>query len=126
MIKKKVAGRPLAELLGARIAELRKSRQWTQAQLAERMEVEPETISRFERGATVPSLHTLEKLALILRASIGDLLVESSTAPDDQAMRISAWLSELKPADRALVTDVMQRLCDRLRREDTQNTRLAT
>ncbi|QIL71362.1 helix-turn-helix transcriptional regulator [Diaphorobacter sp. HDW4B] len=115
MVKKKATSKPLAELLGVRIAELRKSRQWTQAQLAERIEVEPETISRFERGATVPSLHTLEKLAQVLRASIGELLVESSTAPDDQATRISAWLSDLTPNDRALVTDVVKRLCDRLR-----------
>ncbi|MPM12854.1 hypothetical protein SDC9_59208 [bioreactor metagenome] len=114
MVKKKATSRPLAELLGTRIAELRKSRQWTQAQLAERVEVEPETISRFERGATVPSLHTLETLAQVLHASIGDLLVKSSSVPDDQAMRISAWLSELSPDDRTLVMDVVKRLCDRL------------
>ncbi|GAO22707.1 helix-turn-helix domain-containing protein [Alicycliphilus sp. B1] len=115
MIKKKRAEKPLEELLGARIADLRKSRQWTQAQLAERIEVEPETISRFERGATVPSLHTLEKLAQSLKVSIGDLLVPSSTVPDDQAIRISAWLSELKPADRAFVIDLLKRTCDHLR-----------
>ncbi|QMV71413.1 helix-turn-helix transcriptional regulator [Comamonas piscis] len=115
MINKKPADKPLAQLLGQRIAELRKSRQWTQAQLAERLQVEPETISRFERGASVPSLHTLESLAAILRVSIGDLLAQSSTAPDDQAMRISAWLSELEPADRAFVTGIVQQLCERLR-----------
>ena len=115
IIKKKRAEKPLEELLGARIGDLRKSRQWTQAQLAERIEVEPETISRFERGATVPSLHTLEKLAQSLKVSIGDLLVPSSTVPDDQATRISAWLSELKPADRAFVLDLLKRTCDHLR-----------
>lgn len=115
MIKSKATDKPLAQLLGTRIAELRKSRQWTQAQLAERLQVEPETISRFERGTSTPSLHTLENLASALRVSIGDLLIESSTAPDDQAMRISAWLSELEPIDRAFVTNVTQQLCERLR-----------
>ena len=115
MVKKKGAAKPLAELLGVRIAEIRKSRKWTQSQLAERLDVEPETISRFERGATVPSLHTLEKLAQTLRVSIGDLLVESSTVPDDQATRVSAWLSELKAADRAFVLDLLKRTCDHLR-----------
>ncbi|MEJ5152767.1 helix-turn-helix domain-containing protein [Comamonas sp. MYb396] len=115
MINKKLAEKPLAQLLGQRIAQLRKSRQWTQAQLAERLQVEPETISRFERGASVPSLHTLESLASVLRVGIADLLAHSSTAPDDQAMRISAWLSELEPADRAFVTGIMQQLCERLR-----------
>ena len=115
MINKKLAEQPLAQLLGQRIAELRKSRRWTQAQLAERLHVEPETISRFERGASAPSLHTLENVASVLRVSIGDLLAHSSTAPDDQAMRISAWLSELKPSDRAFVTGIVQQLCERLR-----------
>lgn len=114
MVKKKV-GEPFAKLLGARLAELRRSRSWTQAQLAERLNVEPETISRFERGATVPSLHTLERLAQTLRVSVADLLVESSTVPDDQATRISAWLSELKAADRAFVLDLIKRTCDHLR-----------
>lgn len=115
MINKKLAEKPLAQLLGQRIAQLRKSRQWTQAQLAERLQVEPETISRFERGASVPSLHTLESLASVLRVGIADLLAHSSTAPDDQAMRISAWLSELEPTDRAFVTGIVQQLCERLR-----------
>lgn len=115
MIKKKRVDKPLEVLLGARISDLRKSRQWTQAQLAERIEVEPETISRFERGATAPSLHTLEKLAQALKVSVGDLLVQSSTVPDDQAARISAWLSELKPTDRVFVLDLLKRTCDHLR-----------
>ncbi len=115
MINKKLAEKPLAQLLGQRIAQLRKSRQWTQAQLAERLQVEPETISRFERGASVPSLHTLESLASVLRVGIGDLHAHSSTAPDAQAMRISAWLSEQEPTDRAFVTGIVQQLCERLR-----------
>ena len=115
MVKKKHPGKPLAQRLGTQIAALRKTKEWTQADLAERIGVEPETISRFERGATVPSLHTLEKLAQSLKISIGDLLVPSSTVPDDQATRISAWLSELKPADRAFVLDLLKRTCDHLR-----------
>lgn len=111
----KTATRLQSGLLGVRLAQIRRSRKWTQAHLAERLDVEPETISRFERGATVPSLHTLEKLAQTLCVSVGDLLVQSSGVPDDQAARISAWLSDLKPADRAFVLDLVKRTCDHLR-----------
>lgn len=75
----------IAQRLGGRIAALRKSRRWTQAGLAERVGVDTETISRFERGATLPSLLTLEKLSQCLRVGVGELLAESSGQPDDQA-----------------------------------------
>jgi DNA-binding XRE family transcriptional regulator len=50
----------LARQLGENIAERRRALDWTQDQLAERLGVEAETISRFERGATLPSLPKLE------------------------------------------------------------------
>ena len=54
--------RKLAKRLGQQIAERRRELSWTQDQLAERLGVDTETISRFERGVTVPALLTIEKL----------------------------------------------------------------
>lgn len=54
----------LGKKLGQRISERRKSLNWTQDQLAERLGVDAETVSRFERGATVPSLVTLDRRAI--------------------------------------------------------------
>lgn len=119
MKKKRVTTKPLSELLGNRIAELRQSHQWTQAQLAERLQVEPKTISHFEEGVSIPSLHTLQSLASALQVGMGDLFVEGTTSSDDQAMLISAWLSELEPVDHAFVTGVLQQLCERLRSRGT-------
>ena len=79
----------LGRRLGQQIAERRKTLEWTQDQLAEWLEVDAETISRFERGATVPSLVTLDRLASILKYRVADLLSESSMSPTDQAIRIS-------------------------------------
>ena len=73
-----VERRKLAKRLGQRIAERRKELSWTQDQLAERLSVDTETISRFERGVTVPSLLTIEKLASLLKTSVADLLSEVS------------------------------------------------
>ncbi len=75
----------IAQHLGGRITALRKSRHRTQAALPEWMEVDTETISRFQRGATLPSLLTLEKLSQCLRVGVGEMLAESSGRPDDQA-----------------------------------------
>lgn len=107
----------LAQRLGTSIAGLRKSRNWTQSDLAERVGVDTETISRFERGVTLPSLLTLEKVSHSLRVGIGELLTESSAQPDDQASMLSAWLAELDESDRGFVLDLIKRTCDHLRKK---------
>jgi transcriptional regulator with XRE-family HTH domain len=108
--------RPLANRLGAKIAALRKARNWTQSELAERVEVDSETISRFERGATLPSLITLDRISQRLRVGVGELLAETSLRPDDQASTLSAWLTDLDESDRAFVVEMVKRACDHFRR----------
>lgn len=53
----------LAARLGQNLMRGRKSLGLTQKQVAKTLSVEPETISRFERGATLPANITLERLA---------------------------------------------------------------
>ena len=105
----------ITRLVGDRIAEFRRSRKWSQAELACRLQVEPETIDRLECGTATPTLHTLEILATALQVHIRDLVSEHAASPDQQAMQISAWLAELDPADHALVTGVIEQLCERMR-----------
>jgi len=62
------------KLIGANIAGIRKHRELTQAQLAEMIDTTIETISRLERGITVPSLKTLEKISVALHVHIKELL----------------------------------------------------
>jgi len=52
----------LAVRLSRNIASRRRELNLTQAQLAERLCVDTETLSRFERGKHLPSLATLETL----------------------------------------------------------------
>lgn len=106
----------LPKRLGSNIADRRKSLGWTQAMLAEQMGMEPESISRFERGATLPSLSTLEQLATILKTTIADLLAECPGAAYSEAQRISALLAVLEPEARACVLDVVERVCGLLRK----------
>lgn len=110
------ARRQLGRRLGKRIADRRKALAWTQDQLAKRVGVDAETISRFERGVTVPSLITLDQIAKALKSRTADLLSASSTEPTDQAIRISAWLEGITPRDREFVVEHVKRLCDQLRR----------
>jgi len=49
--------------LGRRVVAYGATAKLTQERLAEKIDVVPVTISRLERGATVPSLKTLERVA---------------------------------------------------------------
>lgn len=104
----------LALRLSRNISARRRTLGLTQAALAERLGVDTETLSRFERGKHLPSLLTLEKLADLLMTTIGELLEEVPKAADDDALTITSWLSGLSPEDRAYARDMLKQCCDHL------------
>ena len=99
--KKDSAG--LAKHLGGNLCERRKQLGWTQ-----------ETVSRIERGAHLPSLPTLDRLAVALRCSAGDLLSKEGPVEASEAATFGAWISELGPDDRAFVMSVVRNCCEHL------------
>lgn len=60
----------IEKLLGSHIAKIRKGRGLTQSELAELIDVSIETISRLERGVSVPSLKTVENLSIALNVPL--------------------------------------------------------
>jgi transcriptional regulator with XRE-family HTH domain len=48
---------------------------YSQEELASKMEVTRQTISRWERGETSPNLEELDRLANILRLSLNDFVM---------------------------------------------------
>jgi transcriptional regulator with XRE-family HTH domain len=119
MVDKESDTEKLAKRLGKRIATRRKSLGWTQDALAERMEVDSETISRFERGAHLPSLPTLERLAIALRVEVGELLSRRSVTQVDSATALAAWMEGLSTADKEFVLSVARDCCSHLRKRTT-------
>ena len=63
----------LEKRVGERIAAYRRAAKLTQEALAEQVRVAPETISRLERGVTVPSITTLESIGRALNLKLGEL-----------------------------------------------------
>jgi transcriptional regulator with XRE-family HTH domain len=115
MVDKKDSSSKLAKRLGRNIAARRKQLAWTQDQLAERIKVDAETISRFERGVNLPSLPTLDKLAATLKIPIGELMSEADTEIGDDAVLISTWLHGLNPKSRQFVLNIVRDCCEHLR-----------
>src|SRR5260221_10481437 len=63
----------LRQRLGRRIYAFRKQVRLTQAQLAEKAKISNEFMSAVERGAKLPSLEVLERIANGLRVEMKDL-----------------------------------------------------
>lgn len=98
----------LATNIGKSLADVRKRIGWRQGELAERIGVETETISRFERGAMTISLLTRRRLASALTTTMAELLAESSPMPNDPARTSSAWINDLESNDRVFMLEMIK------------------
>ena len=103
----------IGSALGRAIAVRRKALSLTQDDLAGLVEVDAETISRFERGAVLPSLQRLCRVAEALNVGLGDLLPQASTLPGDQAQKLTGALHALNKSDRQLLVDFANLLRNR-------------
>lgn len=85
----------VSERLGARIAELRKERGWTQRELAERTGITPTYVSEIENARTknVGSAILLE-IADALGASLDYLLGRRETREEEEPLTVPPNLSE--------------------------------
>ncbi|MDR6480568.1 helix-turn-helix domain-containing protein [Paraburkholderia terricola] len=105
----------LAARVGESIAELRRAKGLTQAQLAEMIDLEQEAVSRWERGTRVPTLLRLQQLSDALECSVDQLLQRGSKRPDDQLANVANALTGLDADERALVVNFVQQFTDMLR-----------
>lgn len=116
MVKPNVKDVRLAKQLGDNLATFRKASQHTQKSLADLIGVDKETISRFERGAALPSLLTLEKLGDHLAVPLNALIGEYTLPIDNTAVALTSLLNELDEDDRGYVYESMKALCRHLQK----------
>lgn len=103
MSRSKKSDSLLAVRLGERIKSRRQALQWTQEELASRLGVEVNTVSRMECGVHLPSLQRLEGLASTLDVSIASLLGGASLQPHDQSDQFREILDGLSGHERELI-----------------------
>lgn len=94
--------------MGGRLRIARRSVALTQKQLAEKIGVEAITVSRWERGATTPSLSRLRRIAELTETTVSDL-VRTSDVATDHAVELAALREELAET-RELVARVARAL----------------
>jgi len=98
----------LEERLGLRIASQRKAVGLTQAELAEKVDVQPETINRLENGNRTASLALIALLADALELELHEmfLLPEAKTSKDKAAERLMWFAARLTAEEIELVLDL--------------------
>lgn len=97
-----------AKELGKRIAEKRGDAGITQEQVAERLEIGLEAVSRMERGVSIPNAIRLVELAEIFDCRTDDLLHSSSHRPSDQAAYLEGILASTDQKDRQFIVKMVE------------------
>jgi transcriptional regulator with XRE-family HTH domain len=76
-----MAGKTFGARLGARLRARREGLGWSQAELAEKIDISANYVSVLERGLKLPTLDTLLTLARALGVSVSDVLGEPQADP---------------------------------------------
>lgn len=106
----------LAKSVGEAIGKQRALRALTQEQVAVKLGIGGEAVSRIERGLVMPNIERLMQFSEIFGCEVADLLTRASPRVEDQAAHISQMLYQLAPADRQLVLELVEHLAQRLAR----------
>ncbi len=113
MARTKRTNKELATQIGLAIRAQRKIADMTQEALAEAVELQSETISRFENGQRTPSIEKLAHIADVLRVPITVFFehaneADTSSHTDRYAQKISAALDKLPDEGKDFVLVVAQ------------------
>jgi transcriptional regulator with XRE-family HTH domain len=109
----------LASNIGRAIAKQRIRSQLTQEEVAERLGVGNEAVSRIERGRVIPNIIRLLELAEIFNCEAAELLGQASIHVDDQTHRIKTLLAPLKQRDRELMLELVESLAIRFQQDES-------
>jgi len=101
----------LAKTIGQAIARWRTAHNLTQEGLAIALDVDPMTVSRFERGVTLPSLLTLQKISAVFGITMAELVDSPSKTADDKAKVFTALMLSLSDEEQAFFVETLQRYC---------------
>lgn len=109
-------------LIGKQVAKFRKEQGMSQAQLAEAIDVASETISRLERGVSIPSINALEKISHALDIHFKELFDfeysrKGRVSPSEREVaKVVALLKMRKPEEIRLAHTILKDLFRGIRR----------
>ena len=111
-----MANKKLAKIVGEAIAEQRKKKDFTQAEVAEHLKIEVETVSRLETGTIAPTLKRLEQLSELFDCPIVSFFGQATVSLSEQAEAIAILLSPLSKEERHLVVKFVEDVTQLMRK----------
>jgi transcriptional regulator with XRE-family HTH domain len=109
-----------AKRIGQALARARNAAAMTQEEVSEALSVNTETISRFERGYTLPPLGRLFELATLYGVEAETLVAGGETRSLEPARDITSLLEGLRAEDREFVREWVAAMCARLSRSTSE------
>lgn len=105
----------IAKMVGGSVARYRTEAGLTQEEVAEKMGIGNEAVSRMERGAVMPTVARLFEFAELFDCRVNDLMFGASQRTEDQASEMAFLIKDLAPDDREMVVGLVKTLGARLK-----------
>ena len=111
--------------ISEKIKKLREDKGWSQTQLAKKLNMQSQNISRYERGLFIPSTETLTKFAKIFGVSTDYLLSEAEDSgeyyfKDKQLLSYFEEVDKLNEKDRNLIKGLIESVLAKNKIKDSQ------
>lgn len=96
------------KVIGQRLKDMRKSRGYTQEQLAEALEYSPGYISQIERGISRPNLDTIAFICNFLQCDITEILTHTNNGIDYLSNDLNELYKRLNNQERRMLYYLLQ------------------
>lgn len=112
--------RELTRLFGANIQFRRKKLGLTQEELAERIGIGQQSLSRMERGGIAPKFERLQDFAAVLNCSVAELFHSHSETDDALETVLADMLNDLVPYEKEVIVRFIHDLASVFRKNRYQ------
>jgi len=97
--------------IATRLITLRKERNLTQLEIADKVSLHVNQIRRYEAGNAQPSLEALKKIALAMNITIDSLVFDDGERDPDEDLRLQfEALSQFSPEEKKIAKAVIESL----------------
>ncbi len=107
----------IAQAVGKNISKKRVACGLTQENVAERLEIGLEAVSRIERGTVTPNIVRLCEFADIFECKVEDLITGASSRKLDQANYIVDLIGKLSDSNRKMIVEVVEKIASQMQKK---------
>lgn len=98
----------LRNIVGKNIKKIRKAKKWTQAELAEKVGIEPVSIARIETGLNFPKEENISLIAKALNVEVSDLFINRESDKKNTLEYIQKALDTLNKRDLEIISNIVK------------------